>query len=206
MLRDVLAIVLAGGRGSRLEPLTRDRAKPAVPFGGIYRIIDFTLSNCINSDLRKILVLTQYKAVSLNRHIDQGWKFLTRELDEYIEVIPPQQRIAEHWYQGTADAIYQNVYTIEKAAPRDTLILGGDHIYKMNYAEMIAVPPRAPRRPDDRLPAGAPGSRRANSASCRSTARAGWSASSRSPRTRRPCPTTPSWRSPRWASTSSPPT
>ncbi|WP_435015359.1 glucose-1-phosphate adenylyltransferase [Tundrisphaera sp. TA3] len=135
--RDVLAIVLAGGRGARLEPLTRDRAKPAVPFGGIYRIIDFTLSNCINSDLRKILVLTQYKAVSLNRHIDQGWKFLSRELDEYVEVIPPQQRIADHWYQGTADAIYQNVYTIEKAAPRDTLILAGDHIYKMNYADMI---------------------------------------------------------------------
>ncbi len=138
MHRDVLAIVLAGGRGTRLEPLTRDRAKPAVPFGGIYRIIDFTLSNCINSDLRKILVLTQYKAVSLNRHIDQGWKFLSRELDEYIEVIPPQQRIADQWYQGTADAIYQNVYTIEKAAPRDTLILAGDHIYKMNYADMIA--------------------------------------------------------------------
>jgi len=136
--RDVLAIVLAGGRGTRLEPLTRDRAKPAVPFGGIYRIIDFTLSNCLNSDLRKILVLTQYKAVSLNRHIDQGWKFLSRELDEYVEVIPPQQRIAESWYQGTADAIYQNVYTIEKAAPRDTLILAGDHIYKMNYADMIA--------------------------------------------------------------------
>ena len=135
--RDVLAIVLAGGRGTRLDPLTRDRAKPAVPFGGIYRIIDFTLSNCINADLRKILVLTQYKAVSLNRHIDQGWRFLCRELDEYIEVIPPQQRIAEHWYQGTADAIYQNVYTIEKAAPRDTLILAGDHIYKMNYADMI---------------------------------------------------------------------
>jgi glucose-1-phosphate adenylyltransferase len=136
--RDVLAIVLAGGRGTRLEPLTRDRAKPAVPFGGIYRIIDFTLSNCLNSDIRKILILTQYKAVSLNRHIDQGWKFLCRELDEYIEVIPPQQRIAEMWYQGTADAIYQNVYTIEKAAPRDTLILAGDHIYKMNYADMIA--------------------------------------------------------------------
>jgi glucose-1-phosphate adenylyltransferase len=135
--RDVLAIVLAGGRGSRLEPLTRDRAKPAVPFGGIYRIIDFTLSNCINSDIRKILVLTQYKATSLNRHLDQGWKFLCRELGEYIEVIPPQQRIAEMWYQGTADAIYQNVYTIEKAAPRDTLILAGDHIYKMNYARMI---------------------------------------------------------------------
>jgi glucose-1-phosphate adenylyltransferase len=138
VLRDVMAIVLAGGRGTRLDPLTRDRAKPAVPFGGIYRIIDFTLSNCLNSDLRKVLVLTQYKAVSLNRHIDQGWKFLCRELDEYIEVIPPQQRIAEHWYQGTADAIYQNVYTIEKAAPRDTLILAGDHIYKMDYAKMIA--------------------------------------------------------------------
>jgi len=137
VLRDVLSIVLAGGRGSRLDPLTRDRAKPAVPFGGIYRIIDFTLSNCINSDLRKILVLTQYKNISLNRHIDQGWNFLCRELGEYIEVIPPQQRIAESWYQGTADAIYQNVYTIEKAAPRDTLILAGDHIYKMNYARMI---------------------------------------------------------------------
>ena len=137
MYRDVLAIVLAGGRGSRLEPLTRDRAKPAVPFGGIYRIIDFTLSNCINSGLRKILVLTQYKATSLDRHIDQGWKFLCRELGEYIEVIPPQQRIDEKWYQGTADAIYQNIYTIEKAAPRDTLILAGDHIYKMNYARMI---------------------------------------------------------------------
>ncbi|HEX8201819.1 MAG TPA: sugar phosphate nucleotidyltransferase, partial [Isosphaeraceae bacterium] len=137
MYRDVLAIVLAGGRGKRLEPLTRDRAKPAVPFGGIYRIIDFTLSNCINSDIRKILVLTQYKAVSLARHIDQGWRFLCRELDEYIEVIPPQQRITEHWYQGTADAIYQNIYTIEKAAPRDTMILAGDHIYKMNYAAMI---------------------------------------------------------------------
>jgi glucose-1-phosphate adenylyltransferase len=132
-----MAIVLAGGRGSRLEPLTRDRAKPAVPFGGIYRIIDFTLSNCINSDIRKILVLTQYKANSLYRHLDLGWRFLCRELGEYIEVIPPQQRIAETWYQGTADAIYQNVYTIEKASPRDTLILAGDHIYKMNYARMI---------------------------------------------------------------------
>src|SRR5215510_10966171 len=138
-MKNVLAILLAGGAGERLHPLTRDRAKPAVPFGGIYRIIDFTLSNCINSDLRKMLVLTQYKAVSLNRHIDQGWKFLCRELDEYIEVIPPQQRIAESWYQGAADYIYQNVYTNDKAAPRDTLILAGDDIYKMNYAQMIAI-------------------------------------------------------------------
>ncbi|MBV8169682.1 MAG: glucose-1-phosphate adenylyltransferase [Alphaproteobacteria bacterium] len=137
MYRDVLAIVLAGGRGTRLEPLTRDRAKPAVPFGGIYRIIDFTLSNCLNSDMRKILVLTQYKAVSLNRHIDQGWRFLSRELDEYIDVLPPQQRIDENWYKGTADAIYQNIYSIEKADPRYVLILAGDHIYKMDYSDMI---------------------------------------------------------------------
>src|SRR6201996_8836337 len=138
LLKETLTLILSGGQGERLYPLTRDRAKPAVPFGGIYRIIDFTLSNCINSDIRKVLVLTQYKANSLCRHLDQGWKFLCRELGEYIEVIPPQQRIAEMWYQGTADAIYQNVYTIEKAAPRDTMILAGDHIYKMNYAEMIA--------------------------------------------------------------------
>lgn len=137
MMRDVLAIILAGGKGTRLEPLTRDRAKPAVPFGGIYRIIDFTLSNCLNSDIRRILVLTQYKAVSLNRHIDQAWNFLCRELNEYVDVIPPQQRLTEQWYVGTADAIYQNVYTIEKANPREVLILAGDHIYKMNYARMI---------------------------------------------------------------------
>ena len=137
MYRDVLAIVLAGGRGSRLEPLIRDRAKPAVPFGGIYRIIDFTLSNCINSDIRKILVLTQYKATSLNRHLDQGWKFLCRELGEYIEVIPPQQRIAEMWYQGTAMRSIRTCIPSKKFAPRDTLILAGDHIYKMNYVRMI---------------------------------------------------------------------
>src|SRR5205814_4795022 len=102
-VKDVLTLILAGGKGTRLEPLTRDRAKPAVPFGGLYRIVDFTLSNCINSDLRRILVLTQYKARSLDRHIASGWGFLSRELDEYIEVLPPQQRIDENWYKGTAD-------------------------------------------------------------------------------------------------------
>src|ERR1700719_2660594 len=136
-MQDILAVILAGGRGSRLEPLTRDRAKPAVPFGGLYRIIDFTLSNCLNSGLRKILVLTQYKARSLDRHIATGWSFLSRELNEYIDVLPPQQRIDENWYKGTADAIYQNIYSIEKADPRYVLILAGDHIYKMNYGEMI---------------------------------------------------------------------
>ncbi len=136
-MKDVLTLILAGGKGTRLEPLTRDRAKPAVPFGGLYRIIDFTLSNCINSELRKILVLTQYKARSLDRHIADGWGFLSRELGEYIEVLPPQQRIDEHWYKGTADAIYQNIYSIEKAEPRYVMILAGDHIYKMDYSDMI---------------------------------------------------------------------
>jgi glucose-1-phosphate adenylyltransferase len=137
IVREVLTLILAGGKGTRLEPLTRDRAKPAVPFGGLYRIIDFTLSNCINSGLRRLLVLTQYKARSLSRHISAGWAFLPRELDEYIEVLPPQQRIDENWYKGTADAIYQNIYTIEKDNPRYVLILAGDHIYKMDYGTMI---------------------------------------------------------------------
>jgi glucose-1-phosphate adenylyltransferase len=132
-----LTLILAGGKGTRLEPLTRDRAKPAVPFGGLYRIIDFTLSNCINSDLRRMLVLTQYKARSLDRHIAAGWGFLSRQLNEYIEVLPPQQRIDEHWYKGTADAIYQNIYSIEKEDPRYVVILAGDHIYKMDYGDMI---------------------------------------------------------------------
>jgi glucose-1-phosphate adenylyltransferase len=136
-MRDVLTVILAGGRGTRLEPLTRDRAKPAVPFGGLYRIIDFTLSNAINSGLRRISVVTQYKAHSLDRHIRQGWNFLPTELGESVEVLPPQQRIDEHWYQGTADAIYQNIYSLEKEELGLTLILAGDHIYKMDYSQMV---------------------------------------------------------------------
>src|SRR6266496_3599217 len=136
-MKNVLGVILAGGKGTRLEPLTRDRAKPAVPFGGLYRIIDFTLSNCLNSGLRRILVLTQYKNRSLDRHISAGWSFLPRELDEHIEVLPPQQRIDEHWYKGTADAIYQNIYSIEKTDPGRILILAGDHIYKMDYSAML---------------------------------------------------------------------
>lgn len=135
---NVLAVVLAGGKGSRLEPLTRDRAKPAVPFGGAYRIIDFTLSNCLNSRIRKMLVLTQYKAMSLDRHINLGWRhYLCRELGEFIDIVPPQQRIDEHWYQGTADAVYQNIYTIEKERPEYVVVLAGDHIYKMDYLRLV---------------------------------------------------------------------
>jgi glucose-1-phosphate adenylyltransferase len=138
MYHDTLAVVLAGGKGERLEPLTRDRAKPAVPFGGLYRIIDFPLSNCVNSELRRILVLTQYKAMSLDRHIDLGWRrFFHRERGELIDVLPPQQRIDANWYQGTADAVYQNIYAIERERPKYVLILAGDHIYKMNYARMV---------------------------------------------------------------------
>jgi len=138
-MKDVVAVVLAGGKGSRLEPLTRDRAKPAVTFGGIYRIIDFTLSNCLNSGVRKILVLTQYKAMSLGRHVTNGWRHLfCRELGEFIDVVPPQQRIDEQWYQGTADAVYQNIYTLEQERPEHVVILAGDHIYKMDYSKMVA--------------------------------------------------------------------
>jgi glucose-1-phosphate adenylyltransferase len=137
-MNECAAVILAGGKGSRLEPLTRDRAKPAVPFGGAYRIIDFCLSNCLNSGLRKMLVLTQYKAMSLDRHINLGWqRFFCRELGEFLDVVPPQQRIDEQWYQGTADAVYQNIYTIEKVRPKYVIVLAGDHIYKMNYRRML---------------------------------------------------------------------
>jgi glucose-1-phosphate adenylyltransferase len=133
----ILAMILAGGKGERLHPLTLHRAKPAVPFGGIYRIIDFTLSNCINSGIRKIAILTQYKSLSLDKHLRLGWNVFSGELDEYIISVPPQQRVSDQWYQGTADAIYQNIYMIEKDAPEHLLILAGDHIYKMDYAEMF---------------------------------------------------------------------
>ena len=132
----ILTIILAGGQGERLYPLTKDRAKPAVPFGGIYRIIDFTLSNCLNSGLRKIVVLTQYKSFSLDKHLRLGWNIFNNELNEYVEQIPPQQRISDQWYQGTADAVYQNIYTLEKEQPEMVLILSGDHIYKMDYRNM----------------------------------------------------------------------
>src|SRR5206468_9239171 len=137
-MKDTLGVLLAGGAGERLYPLTRDRAKPAVTFGGIYRIIDVTLSNCINSDLRKVYILTQYKALSLNRHIREGWSgVVASELGEFIEILPPMKRVSDNWYMGTADAVYQNIYSIGSVEPRHVLILSGDHIYKMNYELML---------------------------------------------------------------------
>ncbi len=136
-MRKVITFIMAGGKGERLYPLTKDRTKPAVPFGGIYRIIDFTLSNCINSGLRRIYVLTQYKSASLQRHIRLGWNFLPSELEQFIELLPAQQRIGESWYLGTADAIHQNFYTVEMDEPDEVLILAGDHVYKMNYYTLL---------------------------------------------------------------------
>ena len=136
-MRDVLTFILAGGKGERLDPLTRDRAKPAVPFGGIYRIVDFTLSNCVNSGLRRIFLLTQYKSFSLQRHILEGWNIYSSQLGEFIDVIPAQQRVSADWYRGTADAIYQNFHIIQDYNPKLILILAGDHVYKMDYRKMI---------------------------------------------------------------------
>ena len=137
MLDDTVVMVLAGGVGERLYPLTRERAKPAVYFGGPYRIIDFTLSNCINSGLRKIFIALQYKSLSLTRHLRFGWSVVADELGEFIEVLHPQKRVGEHWYQGTADAVYQNLYSIERETPRTLIVLSGDHVYKMDYAKML---------------------------------------------------------------------
>ena len=137
-MRDTLAVLLAGGAGERLFPLTRDRAKPAVPFGGHYRIIDITLSNCINSGLRKVFIMTQYKALSLNRHIREGWTgIVAQELGEFFELMPPTQRTGSNWYMGTADAVYQNIYSIGSEQPKYVIILYADHIYKMDYSRML---------------------------------------------------------------------
>ncbi len=137
MLDDILVMVLAGGVGERLYPLTRERAKPAVYFGGPYRIIDFTLSNCINSGLRHIFIALQYKSLSLSRHLRMGWSVVADELGEFIEILSPQKRVGEHWYQGTADAVYQNLYSILREDPKQLIVLSGDHVYKMDYAKML---------------------------------------------------------------------
>ncbi|MFA0480923.1 glucose-1-phosphate adenylyltransferase [Vibrio splendidus] len=136
-MQDTLTIVLAGGVGSRLSPLTDNRAKPAVPFGGKYRIIDFTLANCLHSGLRQILVLTQYKSHSLQKHLRDGWSVLNPELGEYITNVPPQMRTGDSWYSGTADAIYQNLYLLSRSEAKHVVVLSGDHIYRMDYAPML---------------------------------------------------------------------
>ncbi|MDR2001106.1 MAG: glucose-1-phosphate adenylyltransferase [Zoogloeaceae bacterium] len=138
LTRGTFAVVLAGGRGSRLMQLTDWRAKPAVPFGGKFRIIDFTLSNCVNSGIRRIGVATQYKAQSLIHHLQRGWSFLDGRFGEFIDLMPAQQQIAESWYQGTADAVFQNLGVIRRRQPEYVLILSGDHIYKMDYGQMLA--------------------------------------------------------------------
>src|SRR4029079_3521049 len=132
-----ISIILAGGVGARLHPLTAERAKPAVPFGGRYRIIDFTLSNCLHSELRRILVLTQYKSHSLQKHLRDAWSIYNSELGEYVTPVPPQMRTGESWYSGTADAIYQNLYLLERSGAEYALILSGDHIYRMDYDAML---------------------------------------------------------------------
>jgi glucose-1-phosphate adenylyltransferase len=137
VLDDVLVMVLAGGVGERLYPLTKERAKPAVYFGGPYRIIDFTLSNCINAGLRHIFIALQYKSLSLSRHLRMGWSVVADELGEFIEILSPQKRVGEHWYLGTADAVYQNLYSILRENPKQLLVLSGDHVYKMDYARML---------------------------------------------------------------------
>jgi glucose-1-phosphate adenylyltransferase len=150
-LDDTLVVLLAGGAGERLYPLTKERAKPAVYFGGPYRIIDFTLSNCINSGLRRIFIATQYKSLSLNRHIRMGWNIVSEELGEFVEILPPQKRVGEHWYLGTADAVYQNLYSIVNEAPRHIIVLSGDHVYKMDYSKMLRF--HSDRRADATLAA-----------------------------------------------------
>ncbi len=138
LTRQALAIILAGGRGERLGRLTDWRAKPALPFGGKFRIIDFTLSNCVNSGIRRIGICTQYKAQSLIRHVQHGWSFLDGRFDEFVELLPAQQQIRQSWYQGTADAVFQNMDVMRRHDPRFVVILAGDHVYKMDYSRMLA--------------------------------------------------------------------
>ena len=191
LLDDSLVIVLAGGAGERLYPLTKERAKPAVYFGGPYRIIDFALSNCINSGLRRIFIATQYKSLSLNRHIRMGWNIVSEELGEFIEILPPQKRVSEHWYQGTADAVYQNLYSIirEKPAPPDRAV--GRSRLQDGLRAHAALPPGARRGRHAGGDRGAGRRGAAASASSRSTSRSASPASRRSRATPTPIPGSP---------------
>jgi len=137
-MKNILAIVMAGGKGERLMPLTKDRSKPAIPFGGIYLLIDLTLSNCINSEIYKIIVLPQYKSQTLMQHLERGWNIFSQDLGHYLKIAPPQMMQGEKWYQGTADSIRQNAYLIEQESPEHVLILSGDHVYKMDYTRFKA--------------------------------------------------------------------
>ena len=203
LTKSTMALIMAGGRGERLRQLTEHRAKPATPFGGKYRIIDFSLSNCVNSGIRQILVLTQYKSHSLIQHVQRGWGYLRGELGEFVQLVPAQQKLGELWYRGTADSVYQNLDIIEAHAPELVLVLAGDHVYKMDYG------------PDDRLPRGALGRHhhRHGPGAAQHGPRVrhrhgGRRAAHRrlqreAPQSRSPCPAAATWRSRRWASTSS---
>jgi len=135
--QSTLVMLLAGGQGERLYPLTKSRAKPAVPFGGLYRFIDFTLSNCLNSGLKRIYVLTQHQSLSLDRHLRLAWSILHPELGEFIQTVPPQLHLVSRWYAGTADALFQNLHLLEEERPRHVLVLSGDHIYRMDYEPLL---------------------------------------------------------------------
>jgi glucose-1-phosphate adenylyltransferase len=203
--RNTFGIVLAGGRGSRLMQLTDWRSKPAVPFGGKFRIIDFTLSNCVNSGIRRIGVATQYKAQSLIQHLQRGWSFLDGRFHEFIDILPAQQQVGEDWYQGTADAVFQNLDLIRRNRPKHVLVLSGDHIYKMDYGRMLAE--HAERQADFSVACiDVPRPRPANSASCTSTTGSASRPSSRSPRIRRRCRAARTAPWPAWACMSSMPT
>src|SRR5680860_384227 len=198
LTRDTLALILAGGRGSRLNQLTLWRAKPAVPFGGKFRIIDFPLSNCINSGIRRIGVLTQYKAHSLILHIQRGWSFLRGEFGEFVEILPAQQRINTSWYAGTADAVYQNLDIIRAHRPAYTLVLAGDHVYKMDYGPMIAAHVESSAN----LTVGCipvPLAMARDLALCTSTLMVTCLNSAKSRRNRNRCRDNHTWRSRRWA-------
>ena len=206
LARDAMAYVLAGGRGSRLKELTDKRAKPAVYFGGKTRIIDFALSNALNSGVRRMAVATQYKAHSLIRHLQRGWNFLRPERNESFDILPASQRVSEtQWYEGTADAVYQNIDIIDSYGPEFMIILAGDHIYKMDYELMLRQHVDSRRRRHRRLPRGAAhGGDRLRGDACRRRTTTS-PPSSRSRPTRRASRATRTWRWPRWASTSSAP-
>ena len=207
LLDDSLVIVLAGGAGERLYPLTKDRAKPAVYFGGPYRIIDFALSNCINSGLRRIFIATQYKSLSLNRHIRMGWSIVSEELGEFIEILPPQKRVGEHWYQGTADAVYQNLYSIMRENPRHLIVLSGRPRLQDGLRAHAARSTRSAARRSRSRPSRCRSPTPAASASWPSTRTERVTGFQEKPkRADRRFPVRPISRWPRWASTSSTPT